>query len=159
MRPYIPHSLVFAAHFFRENSAIEKVDVFFNSLEEWICHSPWWVEFASIFCRSFTFCCCSRNLEVQTIVQDNFINFDTNCGRIMQAIMSYSSILQFWPFYHFFLSVRFFFFLIAALSATVFSSYSSKRSLMHFFLTQAEGWYFFGRHRFKNTPIASCKVV
>ena len=27
--------------------------------------------------RSFTFYCCSINLKVQTIVQDNFINFDT----------------------------------------------------------------------------------
>ena len=45
--------------------------------QEWICFSLWWVELASIFRRSFIFSCCSWNLKVQTIVQDNFINFDT----------------------------------------------------------------------------------
>ena len=38
--PYVPRSLVFAAHFFRANSAIERVDVVFSRLQEWICLSP-----------------------------------------------------------------------------------------------------------------------
>ena len=37
---YIPHSLVFAAHFFCANVAIERVDVVFSRLQEWICFSP-----------------------------------------------------------------------------------------------------------------------
>ena len=38
--PYIPHSLVFAAHFFRVNGAIERVNVVFSRLQEWIYFSP-----------------------------------------------------------------------------------------------------------------------
>ena len=35
--PYIPHSLVFAAHFFVPNGAIERVDIVFSRrLQEWI---------------------------------------------------------------------------------------------------------------------------
>ena len=41
-------------------------------------------------------------------------------GRMMQAVTPYSSILQIWPFCLFFLPIRFSFFLIAGLSATVF---------------------------------------
>ena len=66
-----------------------------------------------------------------------------NYGRMMEAVTPYSSILQIWPFCLFFLPIRLLGFLPLgcwAFRYSFFSSYSSKRSPMHSFLTQTEQW-------------------
>ena len=62
---------------FYANSAIRRADLVFSRLQEQIRLSSWWVEFAYVICRFFSFSCCFRSLEIQNIVDNNFINFDT----------------------------------------------------------------------------------